>query len=221
MNTIVCCDRDGTLNVDQDYYLGKDPHWRTQVQFLPGVVEGIKLLKTIPNLYFFIVTNQSGVAINHPEFKDFDEKRMHEVNEFIIGKLRILGAEVDDYAACPYVESAYIEKAARKGRLVHPEYVRDNHPELKPQVGLFKALLEKHGLKIEPGDKVYSLGDRASDIQFGLNIEAKAIFIPSWKSTEDEEEVRVEILKQAFPGRVASARSFLEAAEMILTENKE
>jgi histidinol phosphatase-like enzyme len=58
MKTVVFSDRDGTINKDENYYLGSSPEWRKQVSFLEGVIDGIKLINFIPASYFFILTNQ-------------------------------------------------------------------------------------------------------------------------------------------------------------------
>ena len=63
MTIIICSDRDGTITKDENYYLGSQNNWKELVHFLEGVVEGIKLLNKIPDTFFFITTNQAGVAI--------------------------------------------------------------------------------------------------------------------------------------------------------------
>ena len=55
---LIFVDRDGTINLDENFYLGSRPHWKTQLLFLSGVVEGIKTLNQIPNTKIIIVTNQ-------------------------------------------------------------------------------------------------------------------------------------------------------------------
>lgn len=121
-NTIlICLDRDGTINLDENFYLGSKPHWKNQLEFLPGVVEGIRLLNEIPNSKIVIVTNQSGVALGGTDFEMLTEDRAREVNEHIIAELGKLGARVDGYRLCPYVTSEYAKKAAEKGRVVRDE----------------------------------------------------------------------------------------------------
>ena len=83
MYTLVFSDRDGTINLDKNFYLGSSSNWREQVSFLDGVVDGIKLINQIPNSRFFILTNQSGVAL---EGGNFDSQRCH----FLIVWTRIL-----------------------------------------------------------------------------------------------------------------------------------
>ena len=47
MTILVCLDRDGTINKDENYFLGSTEDWKSKVKFLPGVVKGIKLLNQI------------------------------------------------------------------------------------------------------------------------------------------------------------------------------
>jgi histidinol phosphatase-like enzyme len=63
MVVLIGIDRDGTINKDEDYFLGSSPDWKGQVKLLPGVIEGIRMLKSLKDIYVFIVTNQAGVAL--------------------------------------------------------------------------------------------------------------------------------------------------------------
>ena len=76
MHNLVCLDRDGTVNKDDNYYLGSSPDWKRQVRILDGVFEGIKRLNAVPDLSVFVVTNQSGVALRGHEFDELTEERM-------------------------------------------------------------------------------------------------------------------------------------------------
>ena len=113
-NVVVFSDRDGTINLDENFFLGTDPNWKEQVQFLEGVVDGIRLINSIPNSYFFILTNQSGVALSGERFDNLSEERMHEVNQHIVSLLNAEGLKVEGYFACPYVNQKYADKAAEK-----------------------------------------------------------------------------------------------------------
>ena len=62
MTTLVCLDRDGTINKDENYFLGSKPDWKSQIEFLPGVVKGIKLWNKISDLEIFIITNQASIS---------------------------------------------------------------------------------------------------------------------------------------------------------------
>src|SRR3989344_252885 len=102
MKILVCVDRDGTINKDENYFVGKTSDWRSKIEFLPGIIEGIKLLNQVPNLEIFIITNQAGVALKGPEFDSLDEKRYQEVNEYMIQLLKSNGAVIRGYFGCPY-----------------------------------------------------------------------------------------------------------------------
>ena len=152
MDILVCSDRDGTINEDDNLYLGKSPNWNKQVSFIPGVVPGIMLLNKVPNLEFFIITNQAGVAISYDpkdsEFQNLTEKRMHEVNRYIIEQLCVHGAKIRGYFACPFVDSAYAEKARVKGRIINSRYIRDSCPDRKPNTGLILKAASQLGKRI-------------------------------------------------------------------------
>src|SRR3989344_2146704 len=107
---LVCCDRDGTVTRDENYYLGRDANWKDQVEFLPGVLEGVRLLNEC-GIRPVIVTNQSGVALGL-----LSEARMHKVNRHIIDLASCAGSYFGGYVACPYVDGDYAKKATARGR---------------------------------------------------------------------------------------------------------
>ena len=65
MNKAVFLDRDGTINVEK-HYLYKIEDF----EFLPGVFEGLRLLKCAGYL-LVIITNQSGIARGYYTEEDF------------------------------------------------------------------------------------------------------------------------------------------------------
>ncbi len=214
MTILVCLDRDGTINKDENYFLGSSPNWKRQVKILPKVIKGIKLLNQISDLKLFIITNQSGVALIGSEFDLLDEKRMHEVNQFIIERLRQKGAIVKGYFACPYVDNKYVEKAKSKRRIVNQDYVRDKHPDLKPGIGMLRKAAESIGKKLEDC-QVYFVGDRVSDVEMGLNANGTGILISSFKTEELGDLNKVKELQKRYGSRVYIARNFLDAANHI------
>jgi histidinol phosphatase-like enzyme len=188
IKTLVFSDRDGTINKDENYYLGSSPLWKSQVQILEGVIEGIKVINSIPRSYFYIITNQSGVALQGGEFDNLTEKRMHEVNKYIISRLRKNDCKISDYYACPYVTSQYAKQALQKGRIVNPKYIRDNHPDIKPRIGMIQKALAILDLKEDY--QIFLIGDRFSDMETlinaraALNAKAKGILLKSPKTEE-------------------------------------
>ena len=180
---VICVDRDGTLTKDENYYLGSAENWKQQVEFMPGVIEGLKLSMTIPNSHRFIVTNQSGVALNGLQFARLTEERMHEVNQYIISELNKNKINITSYFACPFVDYAYVKKSTKKGRTLNLKYVVDNHPDLKPNSGMINNSLKHLNLAREDC-LLFMIGDRYSDMELAKNADAFGILVESYKTKE-------------------------------------
>lgn len=209
---LVCLDRDGTINEDDNYYLGSSENWRSQVRLLEGVVEGIRRLNSIPETEIFIVTNQAGVALKN--FPELTEKRMNEVNSYIMELLSLEGAEVRNCFACPFVDRKYAEKVrARKWEII-PQYFSDGHRDLKPDIGLLEKCAKD--LEIELcRTNLYVIGDRISDVQLGLNGGGKGILVCSPKTIELGDVEKVKAIQVEKPERVFIAKDFYEATNYV------
>ena len=212
MATLVMLDRDGTVNEDHNNYLGSSENWKEEVKFLPGVVEGIRLINHIPGLETFILTNQAGVALGK-----FDEKRMHEVNEYIVDELKRNGATVRGYFACPFVDSKYVEKAKSRGQEVDQKYLDNDCKDMKPSTGMIEKAAMSLGLKKYQYD-VYVIGDRKSDIEMAIRAEGTGILIPSLKTYELGDVNSVNKLKEKVYG-IHIMKNFFDAAEYIYTKH--
>ncbi|MFH0977675.1 MAG: HAD-IIIA family hydrolase [Candidatus Woesearchaeota archaeon] len=212
---LICSDRDGTINKDEDYYLGASEDWKSQLEFLPGVVDGIKLLNSIPNSRFVILTNQSGVALTGPEFDNLTEARLEEVNQEIVLRLNQQGARSDAYFSCPFVDHSYVKKAVSKGRKLIPGYINDNHPDLKPNIGLIKKAAKNFGYDLEEIKHRYMIGDRLSDIEMGLEAGCVSILVSSYKTKQLDDLVKARELQKQHPDKVSIADDFLEAAKLV------
>jgi histidinol-phosphate phosphatase family protein len=212
---LICADRDGTINLDENYFLGSKPHWKSQLEFLPGVTEGIRLLNDIPNAKFVMVTNQSGVALEGADFELLTEEQAHEVNRHIIAVLEDLGCRVDGYRLCPYVTSEYAKKSALKGRSVSPKYIDDIARCLKPNIGMLEDAAEMFGQKLPEIRRKFMIGDRATDVEMGLRGGCISILIESFKTRELGDVEKVLAMQKASPGKVFVAADFLEAARQI------
>ena len=90
-NKAVFLDRDGTINYDSGYF-GKSSNWRNELKLYPGVIKGIKKLKTVPNLYTFVATNQAEVARGF-----LDCTRVKEINKEIDRIIKKQGAIIDKW----------------------------------------------------------------------------------------------------------------------------
>lgn len=219
---LVCCDRDGTINVDDNYYLGSQEHWRELIKFLPGVVIGIKRLNEakIPVL---ITSNQAGVALTGPcpelglNFDLLTEERMHIVNIYIVQLLRRQGAHISGYQTCPYVDNDYVEKIRNRSWRVNPNFVRDNHEDIKPNTGMIEKVARGLGGGLEDFE-VYVIGDRDSDVQMGLNAGGSGILVAGSKTVERGDVEKVRELTKSNSGRVYVAGDFLDAARYIIAQ---
>ena len=211
---LVCSDRDGTITKDDDFYLGKDAHWEEQIEFMPGVIEGIKTLRTMPQLYFFIVTNQSGVAISSKGFEQLDEKRMHEVNRHVIERLREQRAFVNGYFACPFVDSKYLANAQKKGRVIDPRYVNDTCRDIKPNIGMLEKAANSMGLSLDECD-LWVIGDRVSDMELAKNGKGRGILVASSKTDQLGDIERVKRVTQTYNG-IFIAPDYNAAAKIII-----
>jgi len=212
MTILICSDRDGTINLDDNYYLGSQENWQELVQFLPGVIKGIKLLNQIIETHFYILTNQPGVALATPNMSLLTRGRMNEVNRYIIEQLRLQGAHVDGYFACPFVDQAYIK---RKEKPVYAEYFHPNHPDMKPNIGMIRKAAQDLKMKLEDIDFKFMIGDRASDIEMGLNASCISIYIASIKSKELNDTSKIKKMKKQYQKRVFIVNDFYHATKLI------
>ena len=213
---LVCCDRDGTINRDDNnLYLGKSPDWRGQLEILPGVASGILKINEIPDSHLVVVTNQSGVAIADSEFAELTEERVGEVNFEIGSRLRAKGCRIDGFFVCPYVDSAYVAQARDRGRTINPDYIQDGCRDLKPNTGLLEKAAAKVGLELNQCS-LYVIGDRFTDVEMGLNGGGVGILVESPKTRELGDLKKTRKLMSEHPGKVYVADAFDAAARTIV-----
>lgn len=144
-------DRDGTINHDSGYI--KDP---SEIRLLSGVSAGIKKLKSEFDFITIVISNQAGISKGL--MTDEDVKSINlRVNELLM----LEGASIDAFYYCPY----------------HP----DNDPPekticRKPSPFMIVQAAEEHKINLSQS---YMIGDKASDIECGINAEVKTILIVS------------------------------------------
>ncbi|MDP2926306.1 MAG: HAD-IIIA family hydrolase [Nanoarchaeota archaeon] len=214
MTILVCLDRDGTINKDDNDFWGSTPDWKQRLIFLPGVIEGIKLLNQISGIEIFIMTNQAGVALVGPEFDELTEERYKETSEYMIELLKIQGAYIRGVFGCPYIDLKYLEKSKKRNKKVNIDYVIDNHPDWKPNIGMIKKAAESLGKTIIDCE-IYFIGDRLTDVQTGLNAGGTGILVPESKTRELGDVKKVIELGKTYKNRIYIAKDFLDAAEYI------
>ena len=204
MNILIAIDRDGTLIYDDKYHLGKTNDWKSKVKILPGVIKGLKILNTIPNVGIYTITNQPGVAVK--EFKLLTEQRAQQVCDYVSESISKKGGKITGCFVCPHANKEYIKR--RPERSYDKKLVCDCNC-IKPNLGLvFDAL--KHKGWTRKNTLVFVVGDRLSDIQTGLNTKGWAIFVPF--KGEAQEIAKIKKLKS---DRVYMAKNFVDAAEFV------
>jgi len=154
-SSYILLDRDGTLIKHIPYLI--EP---SQVELLPKVIEGMKLLKGL-GFKFGIVTNQSVIGRGLATRVDVDR-----VNEQVIFLLGSESIEISFVLVCPHKPSDLC--SCRKP---------------SPQLGFFA--IKEFGVDVSSS---YMIGDAVSDISFGQTIGCRTIQImesPYITSTAD------------------------------------
>jgi len=205
MKTLICIDRDGTIDYDKELHFGRQKDWKKKIRILPGVIKGIKQLRKIPNSKIYIITNQAGVAVKN--FPLLTQKRAHEVCRYVMNLLKKKGAGLDGYEISMKASPAYVKK--------HPEYefnkkMVGNDACIKPNPGMIYKILKR-----EKSDKrktnIYVMGDRESDVKAGLRIGGHGILVPFVNRPGEPGKVRKIKNKKKY-----IAKSFLDAVRFIL-----
>jgi len=144
MNPTIFLDRDGTLIKEVGYL--KNPE---QVELLPGVVEGLRLLNTY-KLHSVVVTNQSGIGRGLMTIHDVEA-----VNKRFLTLLNQQSIQLSGLYYCPH------------------------SPELncfcrKPRPGLLQQASSDLGIPWQGG---ISIGDRFRDVELCQNNGGKGILV--------------------------------------------
>lgn len=150
-NKVIFLDRDGTINKDFGYvYKTED------LEFLPGVVEGLKLLQD--NGYMLIiVTNQSGISRKYFSIDDYNI-----FNSYLINELKKYNIEIKEVYMCPHRNE-------------------DNCECRKPKTQLFWNAIKKYNIDL---DNSYAIGDKERDLAICNETSIKGILLTD-KSNND------------------------------------
>ena len=137
-------------------YVHKIEDW----EFCAGAIEAIRALREA-GYFIAVVTNQSGVARGMFSLED-----LHRLYEFVQQQLRQAGAAVDAIVYCPHA----------------PE---DNCPCRKPRTGMAQQIEKTIGDSIDYSES-WMVGDKLSDIEFGLRLGTRTALIQSryWREGE-------------------------------------
>jgi len=184
-NVAIFLDRDGTINLDPGYIKNPD-----DVKILPGVSEGIRKLKVDLGFKIVVVSNQAGVSKGLMTLED-----VHAVNNRIQELLKKENAEIDAFYFCPF----------------HPDYDDEEKSKCrKPSPLMLLKAAEELDIDLT---RSFMVGDRAGDVEAGLNAGVKSILL---QSEIAEEEIRNLESKNLSP--LFIAKNFLDACEFIIKE---
>ena len=140
----VFLDRDGTINLDVGY-----AHKKSDLHLFEDFIEALKIIESL-NVYIFIVTNQSGIALGK-----YDAPIMSEFNKSIISTCKDNNITIHGVYYCPH----YDDKNFPEG------YLKCDCS--KPNPGL---LIEaSNDFSIDFKDSII-VGDQPSDIGAGISV---------------------------------------------------
>ncbi|MCB4792494.1 MAG: HAD family hydrolase [Elusimicrobia bacterium] len=151
-NIAVFIDRDGTI-VKERHYLRKVK----DIKLLSGVIKALKLLKD-RDFKIVIVTNQSGIGRGY-----LTEKKLKQINNYLIKLLKRKGAGVDALYYCPHLPD-------------------DGCICRKPKLGMIEKAKKKFNLDLK---RSFSIGDHTNDFLLGQNMGGTGIFILTGHGKEE------------------------------------
>ncbi len=135
-NKAIFLDRDGVINEDHGYV-----HKVRDFRFKKKIIKYLK--KFSKNYYFFIVTNQAGIA--HGKFKLNDMFKFYRHVKYKLSKENIF---INDLRFCPHHPNGKIKKYKKKCKY------------RKPNNGMLLSLIEDWNINIK---KSFMIGDKISD----------------------------------------------------------
>ncbi len=191
-NTAIFLDRDGTINVEKNYL-----YKITEFEFLPGVIEALKLFQS-HGFLLIIITNQSGIARGY-----YTEEQYHVLNNWMLEELKKNDVNIDAVYYCPHHSEAKIEKYCK------------NCSGRKPKLGMYERAVEDFNIDLSHS---YVIGDKIRDCAICKTTECHGYLI-----AKNENSSVIEGVKMGNYERVEYAEDILDATHHILvnTENAE
>lgn len=218
LNVLVGIDRDGTLIYDDGSFPGS--RWpNEEYSLMPGVVDGLHLLQDLNReagivLRCVMISNQSGPVRGKVTLEN-TVKVNEKINELLIRE----GVGLDAMYFCEHAPPSYAEECRQKGKHIDYNYIK-LCPDWKPGTGMLEKAATQFFNKNLNTMIVYMIGDRATDVQTGLNANGKGFFVPS--NVQDRSSVsEAEELQKKFTSKVYIASGdmpFLDAARKIIDE---
>lgn len=120
-----------------------------KLAFKPGVFEGLRSLREA-GYELVVVTNQNGIGSS-----EFPWENFQKVQDVFLNEMEKQGVRFFDVFICPHLEEEGCECR-------------------KPAIALVKDFLWECEVEL---DKSYMIGDRSTDIEFGVNMGVKSVFL--------------------------------------------
>jgi len=185
----VFLDRDGTLNKDVGY-----PNSFEAIEIYSYSYEAVRKINDAGFLAV-VVTNQSGIGRGL-----IQEKKLRDIHQRILDLFIKNSARLDGVYYCPH----YIDS-------VNPEYRKDCACR-KPNPGMALKAAEDLNIQLEGS---YMVGDKAEDIEFGLNFDAKPVLLLTGHGQKALRKLSEKGLEPAYV-----AKDLLEAVDWILENER-
>lgn len=185
MNKAVFLDRDGTVNVEKHYL-----HRIEDFEFLPGAVEGMRLLQEAGFL-LIVVTNQSGIARGYYSEADF-----RRLNDWMLEKLASEGIRVAQVYYCPHLPDASVA-----------QYRMDCNCR-KPKLGMYEQAVCQFNLSYAGS---YAIGDKLRDCAVCEKTDCHGFLIE-----HNEKQDVIDAVKRGKHPNVEYGENLLECAKKIV-----
>lgn len=184
MNKAIFLDRDGTINVEKNYlYKIED------FEFLPGVIEGLKLLQNAGYI-LVIITNQSGIGRGYYTENDFDK-----LNRWMLDYLASKGINIAKVYYCPHLPDAKVE-----------EYKKDCDCR-KPGLGLYMQAINDFNIDVNSS---YVIGDKIRDCAICLKTGCKGFLV----GNNEKKEIIMEVENSSY-SNIAHKNTFMDCVQSI------
>lgn len=157
-------DRDGTINEDRGYISDI-----SGIYIYPRSIKALKLIQE-KGYMIIVVTNQAGVAMGY-----MTEKRVKEINKYMINELLKENIKIDALYYCPY-HPKHGNKKYRRGSFLR-----------KPEPGMI--IKASQDFKIDLKNS-YMIGDKISDIEAGRKAGCKTVLVRTGFGEKSLEDLR-------------------------------
>lgn len=182
-------DNTWTLFLDRDGVINHEKHlgyinkWDEFV-FYEGVKEAIQFFAGRFR-YIFVVTNQKGVGKGITQLED-----LHFIHQNMLNEINDAGGRIDKIYFCPDLE----ETSANR----------------KPNAGM--ALQAKQDFPGVDFSRSIMVGNTLGDMQFGRNIGAVTIFLPTTRPASEHTDERIDAV---YPSLIDFARALQASSKIV------